>query len=324
MRRVLVRRLLEALLVAFVAATATFALAHLAPGDPFAASFENPSITPALRARMRAAWGLDRPLPEQYARWLAQAARGDFGQSISQHRPVRAAIADAFPPTLLLVGVALLAGLALGVVLGAWQAARRGSLVDHAVGAVTLALAAVPDFWLALVAMLTFAYWIPLFPVSGMVDVASYDYLTPLERVVDRLRHLALPATVLTLLGAAGVARYQRAALLDALGDDYVRTARAKGLAERRVVLRHALRNALGPVIALVGLALPALVGGAVFVEKIFGWPGMGLLTFNAIASRDYPLLLGCVVAGSVLVAVGSFVADALAALADPRVRDAR
>jgi peptide/nickel transport system permease protein len=299
-------------------------LAHLAPGDPFSAAIENPSVTPEVRARLRAAWGLDRPLPEQYVRWLGSVARGELGHSLSQHRPVRAAIADAVPPTLLLAGTGLLAAFAIGITLGAWQAARRGRPAERLTSAATLALAAVPDFWLALVAMLAFAYWLPIFPVSGMIDAGDHDYLSLAGRMADRVHHLVLPATVLAALTAAGIARYQRAALLDALGEDWARTARAKGVTERAVVLRHALRNALGPTLALVGLSLPALAGGAVFVEKVFAWPGMGLLTLNAVASRDYPLIMGCVLAGSALVALGSLLADALAALVDPRMRDAR
>jgi peptide/nickel transport system permease protein len=323
-RRALARRVLEILLVAWLAATATFVLAHLAPGDPFSAAYENPSVTPAMRARLRAQHGLDAPLGVQYVRWLSNAARGELGYSYSRHEPVTRSIARALPPTLLLLGVALVGSFGLGIALGAWQAARRGGVVDRVVGTFALALSAVPDFWLALVAMLAFAYWIPVFPTSGMISAADYDYMTTTERVVDRLRHLALPAIVLSLLAAASIARFQRAALLESLHEDYVRTARAKGLAERTVVLRHALRNALGPVLALVGLALPALAGGAVFVEKVFSWPGMGLLMIDAIGLRDYPLLLGAVLAGSVLVAAGSAVADALAAVADPRLRDAR
>ena len=321
MRRVLARRLLEALLVVFVAASATFVLAHLAPGDPFSNTIDNPAVTPEVRARLRAAWGLDRPLPEQYLRWLGSTLRGDLGPSLSQHRPVSAAIADALPATLLLSGTGLLLAFGLGVGLGAWQASHRGRPLERLARTVTLAISALPDFWLALVAMLTLAYWLPVFPVSGMIDAGSYDYWPFWRRMLDRLHHLVLPALVLALLAAAGIARFQRAALLDALGEEWARTARAKGVGERAVVLRHALRNALSPTLALVGLSIPALAGGAVFVERVFQWPGMGFLALGAVASRDYYLIMGCVVAGSALVAVGSFVADLLAVLADPRLR---
>ena len=307
MRRVLVRRLLEALLVVLVAASATFVLAHAAPGDPFSSTLDDPSVTPEIRARLRANWGLDRPLPEQYVRWLGAAARGDLGPSLSQHRPVRDAIADALPNTLLLSGTGLLLAFALGIGLGAWQASHRGRPLERVARTVTLALSAIPDFWLALVAMLALAYWARLFPTGGMVSAGDYEYLSASGRLLDRLHHLVLPAAVL--------------ALLDALNEEWTRTARAKGVTERAVVLRHALRNALSPTLALVGLAIPALAGGTVFIERVFNWPGMGSLALAAIGNRDYYLIMGCVLAGSALVAVGSMMADLLAVAADPRLR---
>ena len=321
MRRVLVRRLAEALLVVLVAATATFVIAHLAPGDPFTMALREPSVTPEIRDQLRANWGLDRPLPEQYVRWLGAVARGELGPSFSQHRPVRDAISDALPATLLLSGTGLLLAFALGVALGAWQAAHRGRPLERLTRTATLALSAVPDFWLALVAMLGLAYWLRLLPASGMIDAGSHDYLTPAGQLVDRLRHLVLPAGVMAALAAAGIARFQRAALLDALGEEWTRTARAKGVSERAIVLRHALRNALSPTLALVGLNLPALAGGAVFIERVFQWPGMGWLMLRAVESRDYPLIMGCVLVGSALVVAGSFAADMLSALADPRLQ---
>lgn len=323
MRRLLVRRLAEALLVVLVAATATFVLAHLAPGDPFSAAIDNPGVTPEVRARLRAAWGLDRPLAEQYLRWGSAMLRGEMGDSFLYHRPVRDAIGDALPATLLLSGTGLLLAFGLGIGLGAWQAARRGRPLERASRAVTLALSALPDFWLAIVAVLALAHWVPLFPVSGTIDVVNYDYWPFWRRMVDRAHHLVLPASVLALLAAAGIARFQRAALLDALGEEWTRTARAKGVSERAIVLRHALRNALSPTLALVGLSLPALAGGAVFVERVFAWPGMGHLALEAVSSRDYPLIMGCVLVGSTMVALGSMIADVLAMVADPRLRHA-
>lgn len=319
MRRFLVRRLLQAVVTVAFAATVTFVLMHLAPGDPFSSSLENPSVAPAIRAQWRAAYGLDRPLSEQFVRYLGNVARGDLGWSFSQRRPVSAALAQALPNTLLLMAVAIIASFALGVLLGTVQATRRGGFLDRAGGAVSLFFYSVPDFWLATIAMLCFAYWLPLFPVGGTIDVVMYDYMTPAWRVVDRLHHLMLPALTLTALSAAGIARYQRAAMLDVSHEDFVRTARAKGVPERDITVRHTFRNALVPVITLLGLAFPSLVGGTVFVEKVFAWPGMGLLTVNALGTRDYPLVLAGVVVGSMMVAAGSLIADVLTALADPR-----
>jgi len=178
-----------------------------------------------------------------------------------------------------------------------------------------------PDFWLALLALLAFTYWLPIFPVGGAVDPVMHEYLGWGGRVLDRLKHLALPALTLTLLAAASVARYQRAALLDVLPADYIRTARLKGLTERQILRRHALRNALLPIISLIGLSFPALLTGAFFVEKIFAWPGMGLAVVGAIGTRDYPLVVGGVIIGSIMVTLGSLLADLLYAWADPRLR---
>jgi peptide/nickel transport system permease protein len=178
-----------------------------------------------------------------------------------------------------------------------------------------------PDFWFAILALLVFTYWIPIFPVGGAVDPVMHEYMTLGARVADRLKHLFLPAATLTLLAVGVVARYQRAALIDVLPADYIRTARLKGLTEREILRRHALRNALLPIISLIGLSFPALLTGAFFIEKIFAWPGMGLAVVNAIGTRDYPLVVGGVIIGSIMVTLGSLLADTLYAWADPRLR---
>ena len=210
-----------------------------------------------------------------------------------------------------------------GIGLGVFQAVRRGTIADRAASAATLTFYSMPDFWLALMMMLTFAYWLPIFPVAGMTDAVMHEYWPVWRQWLDRLYHLVLPATTLTLLSTAVIARYQRSAMLDVVHDEFVRTARAKGLDERAVIRRHALRNALLPIITLFGLSFPALLGGAVFVERIFAWPGMGLLTVTAILQRDYHLVTAAVIVGSVMVVVGSLVADVLYAVADPRLRRA-
>ena len=321
MRRYVLGRLLQTAGVVALVATLVFVLVHLAPGDPFATSLDDPRVSPAVRAHWRAQFGLDQPLPVQYGRWLANAARGDLGWSFSLNRPVRDALADAIPNTLLLMGVALALSFALGIAVGVLSAVRRGSLFDRVSRGLLLFFYSMPDFWLAVMAMLLFAVWWRVLPVSGMTDPLMYPYFTPFERAADRLRHLVLPAGVLALLGAASVARYQRSALLDVVSEDFVRTARAKGLSARRVVLRHALRNALLPVITIFGLAFPALVAGAFFVEKVFAWPGMGWLTVRAIGTRDYQLVTASAIVVGVMVAVGNLLADLLYAAADPRLR---
>jgi peptide/nickel transport system permease protein len=324
-----VRRLLQGVLVVLVAATAAFLLVHLAPGDPIAATLDGPTVPEEVRAHWRRTYGLDRSLGEQYVRWLAGIARGEFGWSIGESRPVRDVIADALPNTLVLVGTALVVGFAAGIGAGVLQASLRargtprGRRLDRALGAVTVLFYSIPEFWLALALIMLFTVVIGVLPVSGMTTTVMYDYMSPVEKLLDRLEHLALPAGTLALGMIAVVARHQRAALLEVAREDFLRTARAKGTDERVVLLRHALRNALIPVVTLLGLALPALVGGVVFVEKIFAWPGMGSVAFKAVQSRDYLLVTTCVVVGSAAVTVGALLAEVLHALADPRVRDA-
>jgi len=319
--RYLARRLGQAAVIVAIVATITFALIHLAPGDPFSAVMDNPNVSERVRATLRAQYGLDRPLPEQFVKYVGQLAHGQLGWSFSHDQPVREVLARALPNTLVLMTIALVGSFALGILIALIQVARRGSATDHVLSGISLFFFSMPDFWLAILALLAFTYWLPLFPVGGSVDPVMHDYMGLGGRIVDRLRHLILPALTLTILAAPGVARYQRAALLDVLPADYIRTARLKGLTEREILRRHALRNALLPIISLVGLSFPALLTGAFFIEKIFAWPGMGLEVVNAIGTRDYPLVIGGVIIGSIMVTFGSILADLLYAWADPRLR---
>jgi peptide/nickel transport system permease protein len=320
-RRYVAERLSQAAIVVLLVTTVTFVLIHLAPGDPIAVALDRPGVTEAVRQQWREAFGLDRPLGEQYLRWITNAMRGELGWSFTFRRPVAEVIADALPRTLLLVGLALTLSFALGIIVAVLQSERPGGARDRWLGRVLLLLFSVPDFWLALVALLVFAYRIPLFPPSGIVDPVLHDYMSPSERIFDRVRHLVLPVTTLTLLATAAISRHQRSALMEVLPSDWMRTAVAKGLSRRRAVRRHALRNALLPSITLAGLYLPALVSGALIVEKVFSWPGMGLLAANAIASRDYPLITAAVLVTSIAVALGALLADVASAVADPRIR---
>ena len=308
------------MIVAIVAAI-TFALIHLAPGDPFSAVIDNPNVSEKVRETLRAQYGLDRPLPEQFVRYVNALAHGELGWSFSHDRPVIEVLGSSLPNTLLLMSVALVASFALGILVALVQVARRGSVVDHALSGITLLFFSMPDFWLAILALLALTYWLPIFPVGGAVDPVMHEYMSLGGRIADRLRHLLLPALTLTLLASASVARYQRAALLDVLPADYIRTARLKGLTEREILRRHALRNALLPIITLIGLSFPALLTGAFFIERIFAWPGMGYAVVNAIGTRDYPLVVGGVIIGSIMVTLGSLLADLLYAWADPRLR---
>lgn len=320
----LVRRLFQGAIVVALVATIVFLLIHAAPGDPFGAALERPEVSEAVRQSWRQAYGLERPLSEQYARYVAAIFRGDLGFSFSRQRPVAHVLADALPNTVLLMGTGLFLGLLAGVTIAIIQVRSRGKFRDKFLGAVSLTFFAVPDFWLALIVLVSLAYWLRLFPIGGAVDPFAYDSLSGPGRIVDRVQHLVLPALTLALLYFPIIARHQRAALLEAIPSEYVTTARAKGVAERDVIRRHALRNAVLPVVTLLGIAFPALLTGAVFIEKVFSWPGMGLVIVSSIQSRDYPLLTASVILGSSFVVIGGILADVIYRALDPRIADER
>ncbi|HEX4684588.1 MAG TPA: ABC transporter permease [Gemmatimonadaceae bacterium] len=320
MRRRLAARLLQSLIVVVLVTTISFFVIRAAPGDPF--SYESTTITPELRQHWREQFGYNRPLLEQYVRYVASVLHGQLGYSFSARESVAEALATAIPRTLLLTGLSLGLSFLIGMIVGAVQAARRGSWFDRITTGVLVVFYSLPDFWGALMALLIFTYWWPILPGGGMIDAAMHDFMSPGQAALDRIRHLILPVGSLTLLTVAAIARYQRASLLEILPSDYIRTARAKGVSERGILLHHALRTALTPMITLAGLFLPALLGGAVFIERVFNWPGMGLLATNAIAGRDYDLVTATVIVGSVMVVVGNLIADLLQMALDPRVRE--
>ena len=322
MRRLLAGRLLQGLAVVWIVATLTFALLHLAPGDPF--SYQNERrVSPEVIAQWRHSYCLDRPLGAQYVCYLRALASGDLGYSISQQRPVRDILVDYVPRTVELMLLGLVFSFGVGISLGVLEARRRGTFADWGSRGITLVFYSMPDFWLALMLALLFAYWIPIFPVSGIEDVINAPTNGWWAHVVDHARHLVLPVTTLVLMTCAGVARFQRAAMLDAARLEFVVTARAKGVAETVIARHHILRNALLPIITLAGLTLPTLLGGAVLVELVFSWPGMGYITAIAVGNRDYALVTSSVLITSTVVVLGTIAADLLYALADPRVRAA-
>jgi peptide/nickel transport system permease protein len=316
----LVRRLAAAAAIVFAVVTLTFILIHLAPGTPFLPGGDH-ELDPAVVAQLRHGFGLDQPLPAQYLRYLGRLLHGDPGYSFSLRRPIGELLAVAVPNTLLLAGTALAIDFLVGAALGLYQAARARRRTDVLLGNVTLFLHSVPTFWLAMLALLLFGQYLRWFPVGGREDVVLHSSLAWLPRLGDVAWHLALPALTLGLVGAGGTARYQRAALLEVIGQDFIRTARAKGLRERRIWLVHALRNALLPMITLLGLSLPFLLTGAVLIETVFSWPGMGRLAADAIFARDYPVVTATALLASIMVVLGSLVADVLYAVADPRIR---
>ena len=321
MLRPLAFRALAGVAVVWGVVTLVFLLLRVAPGDP-ASLLLGPSASPSQIAAQREALGLDRPLPAQYAAWLGRFVRGDWGTSIVTGRTARAMLADAWPATARLVGVSLALSYLLGLGLGLLQAARAGSGTDTALSILSVTLYALPGYWLGLMLVMLFTYQLRLLPAFGAAGLDA-EFLPPGARAVDALRHLALPATTLTLIGLGGIARFVRGAMADVGDSRFLTVARAKGLDARTVLLRHALRNALVPVLALLGLSLPALFSGAVFVEAIFAWPGVGRVLVDAVVARDYPVVLAATAVSATLVVVGGLVADALTALADPRIRHA-
>lgn len=317
MLRLLLVRCGQATLVVLLVVTVCFALIRLAPGDPFFGGLDALDVPRETAALMRERFGYDRPLGEQYLRFLGGLARGELGWSHSRGRPVAEVLAQVLPNTLLLMGTALLLGFVGGAAVGTWQGWRDGPaarLVDR----LALVALSVPDFVLALLLALGPALAWGWFPVSGMRTEFGPGGIAG---AVDLLRHLALPAGALAILIGATVARHQRAATQGVRGAEFVRAARATGIPERRIVLRHALRNSLVPALTVMGVLLPTLVGGAVLVERVFAWPGMGRVIVDAVGFRDYPLVAGGVIVTSLGVVLGTLLSDLAVAWADPRMR---
>lgn len=319
--RYLLTRALTGIGVMWGVVTLVFLLLRIAPGDP-ARLLLGPTATSEQLEVQRHQLGLDRPIVEQYGAWLSDVARGDLGTSIATGRPVSAMLSEGWPATALLVTLSLFLSYVLGIGLALVQASVSGSRTDTSLSVASVTLYAMPSYWLAVVLVLVFAYWLRVLPAFGATGVDA-EFLSPVAQLGDRLRHLALPLLTLTLIGLGGISRYVRGSLVDLEGSQFLTVARAKGLSRRAVLLRHALPNALIPVLILLGLSLPALFSGAVFVEAIFAWPGVGRLLVSAVQARDYPVVLAATTISAGLVVLGSLLADALVLLADPRLRDA-
>lgn len=312
MLRYLVQRLLAMVAVMFIVATTVFVIIRVTPGDP-AAVMLGADATPADIASLRVKWGLDQPLPVQYGVWFGQLVRGDLGQSIFLNEPVLKAIADRAEPTTFLTLFSISIALAIGLPVGILSAVKRGSRLDQTVLALTMFAASVPSFWLGLVLMDVFAVRLHWFPVSG--------YGGPGAGFFDRIYHLVLPAVVLGVVSSALITRFTRASMLDVLGEDYIRTARSKGLAERKVIIKHALRNALVPILTVVGLTVALLVSGAVVTETVFGLPGVASLVVSAVLRRDYPVIQGALLVIAAVYVLVNLAIDLICPLIDPRIR---
>jgi len=300
----------------------SFVVIHLAPGEPTDLQTDlNPKASAEMRERLRERYGLDQPLPVQYGEWLGRLVRLDFGESFAQdHRPVFDKIVERLPVTIMINVLSIVAILAVAVPLGVFSAVRRNSPFDRATTVLVFAGFAMPSFWLALLLMDYLGVRLGIFPIAGLKSI-GFEYLGTFGQLWDVIHHLILPVFVSAFGGLAGFSRYMRSNMLEVIRQDYILTARAKGLPEAQVICRHALRNALLPVITILGLSVPGLIGGSVIFETIFAIPGMGKLFYDGVMMRDYPLIMGILVIGAVLTLIGNLLADLGYALADPRIR---
>ncbi len=318
MGRLILARLLHSLVVVAVVSVGAFALMRYTPGDPVAA-LTGESLrfqSPQEQARIRRNLGLDDPFWVQYGRWAKHAVRGDLGYTINLHRPVSAVISERLGASFLLMGASLIISVVIGLALGVLSAIKRYSALDYAITIIAFVGNSLPQVWIGLMFIFLFALKLHWLPVGGMTTLGGTS-----NGFVDRVRHLVLPMATLAFTNLALWARYQRASMLDVLGQDYVQVARAKGLRERSVILRHAWRNSLVPIVTLLGNSVIVLIEGAYIVETIFAWPGLGRLGVDAILKRDYPVVMGVVLLSSAFIITGNLCADLAYGVINPRLR---
>ena len=308
----------------------SFFIIHLAPGKPtdILADF-NPKITPEARERLEKMYNLDKPIIVQYVLWLKKIVKFDFGESFSSdRRPVMQKIWDKNQPlldrrlfiTFMLNFISMMIILIIAIPIGVTSATHQNSLYDKISTTTVFIGFAIPSFWLALLLMMLFSIHLGWFPISGLKSM-NYDSLSLLGKILDRISHLILPVFIMSFTGLAGDSRYMRSSMLEVIRQDYVTVARAKGLSEKIVIYKHALRNALLPIITLLGLSIPGLIGGSVILETIFGIPGMGQLLFMSVMTRDYPMVMGILTISAILTLMGNLLADIGYMVADPRIR---
>ncbi len=322
MARYALRRVLQAIPILFILSILLFAMVRAAPGGPLSTAYRNPNVTKEQIELLKKQLGLDKPLPVQYVNWLGDMLRGDMGESIKFRRPVSEMIGERIPNTLILVGVSFLVTLIIALPVGILSARKPYSLFDYTATTLTFIGQSVPVYWLGLALILVFYVTIsnpstgkPLFPSGGMRTIGGDNNL------LDLAWHLVLPVTALSASWAAWYSRFLRSSLMDILHEDFVRTARAKGASDRVVYYKHALRNAILPLVTLIGLDLPSLFAGALFIETIFAWPGMGRLFWDAARGRDYPVLLAVVMIDAIIIIFCNILADLFYGILDPRVK---
>ncbi len=317
MRNYIIRRLLYAIPTLIGISILVFAITRLAPGDPVRLyTFGALNITEEDIAGLRTHWGLDKPLPMQYIDWVTLAIQGDFGRSLQYNRPALPLLLERLPATLQLATVALVLQLTIGIPLGVIAALKRGTWIDNVIRVFAVAGHAIPTFWIGLLFIILFAVTLRWLPSQGLLTVGHDVWDIP-----DRVTHIIMPAFVLALGGIANYSRYLRTETLDVISQDYIRTAHAKGLRERRVVYVHALRNALIPMVTALGPLLAVLVGGALVIEQVFTWPGVGQFTYAAARSKDYPVIMAGVMVASALLVISYLIRDIAYAIVDPRIK---
>ena len=322
MVKYILRRLLAMIPLLFGITIVSFLVIHLAPGSPVSIQTDlNPKMTAEARERIRKFYGLDKPLHVQYYNWVKHLATFDLGRSFAtDNRPVIDKIKERLPITIFINVLSLFLILMIAIPLGVLSAVYRGSLFDRSTTVFVFIGFAIPTFWLALLLMILFGIHLGWLPISGLKSM-NYDYLSPSYQLKDRAAHLLMPVLISAFGGLAGLSRYSRSNMLEIIRQDYITTARAKGLSESQVIYKHALRNALLPIVTILGLSIPGLIGGSVIFETIYAIPGMGQLFYGAVMMRDYPVIMGELVIGALLTMLGNLLADISYALVDPRIR---
>ena len=315
MGRYFTRRLIQAIPLLFGISIISFFTMRMMPGGPMAGYLMNPRVTPADVARLEEAWGLNEPLVTQYIKWLGSMLKGDWGWSYRTGLPVLGTIMLRLPQTLQLMLTSYFLAAIVAIPIGIFSAVYRYSIFDYCATVFAFMGLAIPSFWFAVMMQLVFSVRLGWLPSAGMATI-GLEY-----SLVDRLRHMVMPVFVLALIDMASWSRYMRSSMLEVVSQDYIRTARAKGLSHRAVIYKHALKNALIPVATIMGLDLPVFFGGAALTETIFAWPGMGQLFVDSVFSRDYPILMGVLMLTAVLVVIGNLLADLTYGLLDPRIQ---
>ncbi len=318
----ILKRLAQAIPLTWGILTITFFISHMAPGDPMDMYMEQQyqrQVDPEVIEFLRQKYGLDLPIHVQYVKWLGNVVKGDFGESFRHRRPVLDLIAERIPYTLQLTLLALLFSTILGLIIGIVSAVKQYSALDKSVTLGSLIIYSIPGFWMALMLVLIFSVYLGWLPTSQTRSM-DYEFFSVGGKILDRIWHLILPVFVLGIGAAAHKARYVRNRLLEVLNEEYILSARARGLKEKMVIFKHALRNAMIPLVTILGLYLPGLLSGSVLIESIFAWPGMGTLAVDAVMGRDYPVMMATLMIASILTIIGSLLADITYVALDPRV----